>query len=52
LHAGMRFDLPKAMAITREMGYKGIYSIKAQGAAGTNQLDTVQKVLDGILDNM
>jgi hypothetical protein len=49
LHAGMRFDLPKAMAITREMGYKGIYSIKAQGS---NPLDTTQKVLDGILANM
>jgi hypothetical protein len=49
VHAGMRFDLHKALAITRELGYKGIYSIKAGGAAGTNPLDTTQKVLDVLM---
>ena len=34
VHAGMRYDLPSAMAVCRELGYKGIYSIKAIGLQG------------------
>jgi hypothetical protein len=49
LHAGMRHDLSKALAITRELKYPGIYSIKAGGGAETNPLDTTQKILDVLL---
>ena len=34
VHAGMRHDLPPAMKICREQGYKGLYSIKASGLPG------------------
>ena len=51
VHAGMRFDLPKAMTVVRELGYKGIYSIKALGLPG-DPLDNTQKILDGVLENM
>jgi hypothetical protein len=53
VHAGMRFDLHKALAVARELGYKGIYSIKAMGGASTdNPLDAAQKVLDVLLAEM
>ncbi len=48
VHAGMRYDLPPAMAICRELGYKGIYSIKASGLPG-DPLENTQKILDGLL---
>jgi hypothetical protein len=52
LHAGMRYDLPKAMAICRELKYSGLYSIKATGAADTNPLKTTDTILEGVLANM
>jgi hypothetical protein len=53
VHAGMRFDLHKALAIMRELGYKRIYSIKAQGGPSSdNPLDAAQKVLDVLLAEM
>lgn len=51
VHAGMTHDLPKAMAVCRELKYNGIYSIKAMGLQG-NPLDNTQKILDGVLANM
>ena len=51
VHAGMRYDLPPAMAVCRELGYKGLYSIKAQGLPG-DPLENTQKILDGVLASM
>jgi hypothetical protein len=51
VHAGMRYDLPAAMAVCRELGYKGLYSLKAIGLEG-DPLDNTQKILDGVLAHM
>jgi hypothetical protein len=51
VHAGIRYDLPAAMAICKELGYKGLYSIKASGLEG-DPLENTQKILDGLLANM
>jgi hypothetical protein len=51
LHADMVYDLPKAMAICRELQYKGIYSIKAMRMPG-NPLESTQKIIDGVLETM
>lgn len=51
VHAGMRYDLPAAMAVCRELNYKGLYSIKASGLPG-DPLDNTQKILDGVLADM
>jgi len=50
VHAANKFDLHKAMAIAKELGYKGIYSIKAMG--GTNPLDNTQKIMDVLIAEM
>ena len=42
VHAGMRYDLPAAMAVCRELGYKGLYSIKALGLPG-DPIDNTQR---------
>ena len=51
VHAGMRYNLPPAMAVCRELGYKGLYSIKAQGLPG-DPLENTQKILDEVLASM
>jgi hypothetical protein len=51
VHAGMRHELPPAMAVCRELGYKGLYSIKASGLPG-DPLENTQKILDGVLATM
>jgi hypothetical protein len=51
VHAGMRYDLPAAMAICREVGYKGLYAIKASGLEG-DAIENTQKIIDGVLANM
>jgi hypothetical protein len=51
LHAGMRFDLPPAMAICREAGYKGLYAIKASGLPG-DPVENTKKIIEGVLANM
>lgn len=51
VHAGIRYDLPAAMAVCRELGYKGLYSIKASGLQG-DPLENTQKILDGLLATM
>jgi hypothetical protein len=50
-HTGDRYDLVKAMALTREVGFKGIYSLKAMGQQG-DPLENTQRILDGVLANM
>ncbi len=51
VHAGMRHDLPPAMKICRDQGYKGLYSIKASGLPG-DPAENTQKIIDGVLANM
>ena len=51
VHAGMRYDLPAAMEICRELGYKGLYAIKASGLQG-DPIENTQKIIDGVLANM
>lgn len=50
-HTGMRYDLNKAMALTREMGYTGLFSIKASGLPG-DPLENTQKIIDGVVANL
>ena len=33
VHAGMRHELPPAMAVCKELGYKGLYSIEVNPEA-------------------
>src|SRR4029078_8268982 len=39
-----RYDLPAALALTRTLGYKGLYSIEAGGMG--DSYDNVQKIYD------
>jgi len=48
VHAGIRYDLPAAMKVCRELGYKGLYSIKASNLQG-DPLENTQKILEGLL---
>jgi sugar phosphate isomerase/epimerase len=47
-----RYDLPKALALTRELNYKGIYSIEAGAGMGPDPYENTQKILDIILANI
>jgi hypothetical protein len=47
-----RYDLPKALAITRELGYKGLYSIEAGINMGPDPYENTKKILDVILANI
>jgi hypothetical protein len=51
VHAGLRYDLPPAMKVCREAGYKGIYSIKAANLPG-DPIENTGKILDGLLAEM
>lgn len=51
LHAGMRHDLSAALAVCRDFGYKGLYSVKASGLPGDPVANT-QKIIDGLLAEM
>jgi hypothetical protein len=50
-HTGTRYDLTKAMALTRELGYTGLYSLKNMGREG-DPIENTQKILDGVLENL
>jgi hypothetical protein len=53
VHVSMTHPLEPAMAICRELGYKGIYAIKAYGVTGEGDpLELTQKIIDGVLANM
>lgn len=52
VHAGMRHDMPPAMAICKELGYKGLYSIKANAVQGPDPIENTQRILDGLLATM
>jgi hypothetical protein len=49
-----RYDLPAALALTREIAYKGIYSIEAGGGgvAGADPFENVQRIYDILLANI
>jgi hypothetical protein len=39
------------MALTREMGFTGVYSIKASGQQG-DPVENTQKIIDGVIENL
>jgi Xylose isomerase-like TIM barrel len=45
-----RYDLPMALALTKELGYKGLYSIEAVGAG--DPYENVQKIYDVLVANI
>jgi sugar phosphate isomerase/epimerase len=45
-----RYDLPAALALNKELGYKGIYSIEAGGSGDPHE--NVQRIYDVLLANM
>jgi hypothetical protein len=47
-----RYDLPAALAVVRQLGYTGLYSIEAGGGAGTDPYQAVQNIYDVLLPNM
>lgn len=47
-----RYDLPAALALVRQLGYAGLYSIEAGGGAGTDPHQNVQNIYDVLLPNM
>jgi len=49
-----RYDLPAAIALTTQLGYKGLYSIESGGggAAGVDPHENVQRIYDVLLANM
>src|SRR5438034_6369808 len=44
-----RYDLAAALALTRALGYRGLYSIEAGGGAGTDPHQNVQNIYDVLL---
>ena len=44
-----RYDLPAALALTKELGYKGLYSIEAGGGGGADPHEAVQRIYDVLL---
>jgi hypothetical protein len=44
-----RFDFAKAIQVSKEMGFKGVYSLEA---GGPDPYNTVQKLLDELLKNL
>ena len=44
-----RYDLPAALALTRELRYTGLYSIEANVAAGTDPHEAVQRIYDVLM---
>jgi Xylose isomerase-like TIM barrel len=47
-----RYDLPAALALTKEIGYKGLYSIEAGGGMGSDPYDNVQRIYDVLIANI
>jgi xylose isomerase-like TIM barrel protein len=48
-----RYDLPSALALTRELGYQGLYSIESGGSStGTDPHENVQRIYDVLLANI
>jgi hypothetical protein len=47
-----RYDLAAALALVKQLGYTGLYSIEAGGGAGTDPHQAVQNIYDVLLPNM
>jgi hypothetical protein len=47
-----RYDLPAALALTKELAYRGLYSIEANVASGTDPHEAVQRIYDVLLANI
>jgi hypothetical protein len=48
-----RYDLPAALALTKELGYRGLYSIESGGSqAGTDPHENVQRIYDILVANI
>jgi sugar phosphate isomerase/epimerase len=47
-----RYDLPAALALVKQLGYTGLYSIEAGGGSGTDPHQAVQNIYDVLLPNM
>ena len=49
-----RYDLPAALPLTKELAYKGLYSIEAGGGgvAGADPYENVQRIYDVLLANI
>jgi len=47
-----RYDLAAALALTKELAYKGLYSIEANVASGTDPHESVQRIYDVLLANI
>jgi len=47
-----RYDLPAALAVVKQLGYTGLYSIEAGGGAGTDPHQAVQNIYDVLLPNL
>jgi sugar phosphate isomerase/epimerase len=44
-----RYDLPAALALTKELRYTGLYSIEANTQAGTDPHEAVQRIYDVLM---
>ena len=48
-----RYDLPAALALTKELGYQGLYSIESGGsAAGADPHENVQRIYDVLVASL
>jgi Xylose isomerase-like TIM barrel len=47
-----RYDLPAALAVVKQLGYTGLYSIEAGGGTGTDPHQAVQNIYDALLPNL
>jgi len=47
-----RYDLPAALALVKQLGYTGLYSIEAGGGSGTDPHQAVQNIYDVLLPNI
>jgi hypothetical protein len=47
-----RYDLAAALALTKELAYRGLYSIEATVASGTDRHESVQRIYDVLLANI
>jgi len=48
-----RYDLPAALALTKELGYKGLYSIESGGGAtAADPHENVQRIYDVLLSSL
>jgi sugar phosphate isomerase/epimerase len=51
-HVKLRYDVPAALAMTRELGYNGLFSIEASTRMGPDPYANTQKILDVITSSI